>query len=163
MNAEDRAAEPMTNAFTNTPNLTPYTYLPNQIPLTQGLTASTPSATAPAAAASGSGSAGAGAGASGASTSSGGSPAAPAFTPASAAQLGIPSAERQVYEQWVVWSRNGRFNGSGAIQDWANPAQLNRLDWYSAHGWKTPYPGDSAILSPSQVPGANLPADYLGD
>jgi YVTN family beta-propeller protein len=159
MNTEDRAAEPMTNAFTSTPNLTPYTYLPNQIPLTQGLTASTPSANAPAASASGS----AGTGASGASTSSGGSPAASAFTPASAAQLGIPSAERQVYEQWVVWSRNGRFNGSGAIQDWANPAQLNRLDWYSAHGWKTPYPGDSAILSPSQVPGANLPADYLGD
>ena len=63
----------------------------------------------------------------------------------------------------MVWSHDGRFNGDGAIQDWANPAQLNRLDWYSAHNWKTPYPGDSAILAPSQVPGANLPADYLGD
>ena len=29
--------------------------------------------------------------------------------------------------------------------------------------WKTPYPGDNAILPPSQVPGANLPAGYLGD
>ncbi|MGP0028027.1 MAG: bifunctional YncE family protein/alkaline phosphatase family protein [Streptosporangiaceae bacterium] len=150
MNQEDRAAEPMTSAFTNTPNLTPYTYLPNEIPLTQGLaTASTPSS-APAASP-------------GSSTSSGGSSATPAFAPESAAQLSIPSSERSIYEQWVVWSHDGRFNGDGAIQDWANPAQLNRLDWYSAHDWKTPYPGDSAILAPSQVPGANLPADYLGD
>ena len=150
MNQEDRAAEPMTNAFTDTPDLTPYTYLPNEIPLTQGLTTTPAPSSAPAAS-------------SGSSTSSGGSSATPAFKPESAAQLGIPSSERSIYEQWVVWSHDGRFNGDGAIQDWANPAQLNRLDWYSAHDWKTPYPGDSAILAPSQVPGANLPADYLGD
>ena len=59
---------------------------------------------------------------------------------------------RAIYEQWVVWSRNGRFNGKGAIQDWANPAQLNRLDWYSAHGWKVPYPGDTG--DPGARPGA---------
>jgi YVTN family beta-propeller protein len=135
MNQEDRAAWPMYNAFTNTPNDTPYTYVPNQIPLTQGLSAS---ASAKAASA-------------------------PAFTPETPSQLKIPAAERAVYEQWVVWSHNGRFNGKGAIQDWANPAQLNRLDWYSAHGWKVPYPGDKKIFSPYQVPGHNLPADYLGD
>jgi YVTN family beta-propeller protein len=152
MNQEDRAAEPMTSAFTDTPDLTPYNVVPNQIPLTQGLTASTPPASpatsAPAASAAG------------AATTPG---PVPAFTPESPAKLGIPSSERSIYEQWVVWSRNGRFNGSNAIQDFANPAQLNRLDWYSAHDWKTPYPGDSTILPPSQVPGANLPADYLGD
>jgi YVTN family beta-propeller protein len=140
MNQEDRAAEPMFNAFTNTPDLTPYTDVPNQIPLTQGL-APSPSATA----------------------SPAGATATPSFVPASPATLGIPVSAQAVYEQWVVWSHNGRFNGSGAIQDWANPAQLNRLDWYSAHGWKVPYPGDAAILSPNQVPGHNLPADYLGD
>jgi YVTN family beta-propeller protein len=138
MNQEDRAAEPMFAAFTSTPHFTPYTVLPNQIPLTQGLTPS-PSTTAPAATAT------------------------PSFVPASPAALGIPVSAQAVYEQWVVWSHNGRFNGNGAIQDWANPAQLNRLDWYSAHGWKVPYPGDAAILSPSQVPGHNLPAGYLGD
>ncbi|MDQ2728416.1 MAG: hypothetical protein M3Y91_11260, partial [Actinomycetota bacterium] len=37
MNQEDRAAEPMFNAFTNTPDLTPFSTLPNQIPLTYGL------------------------------------------------------------------------------------------------------------------------------
>ena len=132
MNQEDRAAWPMFNAFTNTPNATPYTFVPNQIPLTQGLTASSSNAGA-------------------------------AFTPATPSKLKIPVSARAVYEQWVVWSHNGRFNGKGAIQDWANPAQLNRLDWYSAHGWKVPYPGDKKILSPYQVPGHNLPSDYLGD
>ena len=134
MNQEDRAAEPMSRAFTNKPDFTPYTVVPNQIPLTQGLTA---------AASSGTG--------------------ARSLVPASPAQLGIPRSEWAVYEQWVVWTRNGRFNGAGAIQDFANPAQLNRLDWYSAHNWKVPYPGDRTILTPTQVPGHNLPANYLGD
>jgi YVTN family beta-propeller protein len=129
MNQEDRAASPMFDAFTNTPDYAPYTVVPNQISLTAGLTKS----------ASGK------------------------LAPASAAQQGIPAAVRGIYAQWVVWSRNGRFNGKGAIQDWANPAQLNRLDWYSAHNWKVPYPGDKTILTPSEVPGANLPAGYLGD
>jgi len=131
MNQEDRAASPMWDAFTNRPNDTPFTYVPNQISLTLGLTTS--------------------------------GSAKGALVPATAAQQGIPAAVRGIYEQWLVWSRNGHFNGTGAIQDYANPAQLNRLDWYSAHDWKVPYPGDKAILAPNQVPGANLPADYLGD
>jgi YVTN family beta-propeller protein len=135
MNQEDRAAVPMFSAFTSTPDVAPYTFVPNQIPLTQGLTAAASSSKT----------------------------AAPSFVPASPAQLGIPRSEWAVYEQWVVWSRNGRFNGAGAIQDFANPAQLNRLDWYSAHNWKVPYPGDRTILTPGQVPGHNLPANYLGD
>jgi len=134
MNQEDRAAWPMYSAFTNKPDFTPYNVVPNQIPLTQGLTASASSSTA-----------------------------SPAFTPASPSKLRVPRSERAVYEQWVVWSRDGRFVGSHAMQDWANPAQLNRLDWYSAHGWKVPYPGNKHILSPNQVPGHSLPADYLGD
>jgi YVTN family beta-propeller protein len=133
MNQEDRAADPMFNAFTNKPDFAPYTVAPNQIPLTLGLTSTK--------------------NASGTRT----------WAAASPARLGIPRSEWKVYEQWVVWSRKGRFNGKGAIQDWANPAQLNRLDWYSAHDWKVPYPGDKAILAPLQVPGHNLPADYLGD
>ena len=63
----------------------------------------------------------------------------------------------------MAWGQHQRFVGSHAIQDWANPAQLNRVDWYSAHDWKVPYPGDKAILPPDQVPGHNLPAGYLGD
>ncbi len=133
MNQEDRAATPMFDAFTNTPDDAPYTVVPNQIPLTQGLTTTAKPA------------------------------AGKALAPATPAQASIPVAVRGIYAQWVVWSRNGRFNGANAIQDFANPAQLNRLDWYSAHNWKVPYPGDKTILTPGQVPGANLPADYLGD
>jgi YVTN family beta-propeller protein len=139
MNQEDRAAEPMFDAFTSTPDDTLYTARPNQIPLTLGLpTSASPSASAKAGAA-------------------------PAVVPATPGKLGVPKSELDVYQAWVVWSRDGRFNGPGAIQDFANPAQLNRLDWYDAHGWSVPYPGDTKILTPSQVPGANLPADYLSD
>ena len=35
MNQQDMAAEPMYDAFTNTPNDAPFTHLPNQIPLTE--------------------------------------------------------------------------------------------------------------------------------
>jgi YVTN family beta-propeller protein len=133
MNQEDRASWPMFDAFTNTPNDTPYTTQPNQIPLTLGLTAS---------------------------TSANGTKTWVAATPA---QLGIPRSMWGIYEDWVVWSRQQHFNGKNAIQDWANPAQLDRLDWYTAHNWKVPYPGDKTILPPQQVPGHNLPSDYLGD
>jgi hypothetical protein len=119
MNQEDRAAEPMFNAFTKTADLTPFTAQPETIPLTQGVT-----------------------------------------TPV--AQLGIPRSEWGVYEQWVAWSQHGHFNGSHAMEDLANPAQLNHLDWYSAHGWKQAYPGEKHILAPNQVPGSKLPADYVG-
>lgn len=138
MNQLDRAAVPMSDAFTDTPDTTPYNVVPNQIPLTQGLL--------PAAASS--------------------SPAgttAPDFVPQSAAALGIPAPLRDTYNRWVVWSRGGHFSGKGALQDWANPAQLNRLTWYSAHDWKIPYPGETAILTPDQVPGHNLPTGFLGD
>jgi YVTN family beta-propeller protein len=133
MNQEDRAAYPMFSAFTNTPDLTPYNARPSQIPLTKGLVATT-SAT-------------------GMTT----------YVPATPAQLGIPRAERAVYQAWVAWGRNQRFSGPGAVPDWANPAQLSRFDWYSAHNWRVPYPGDKTILPPGQVPGHNLPAGYLGD
>jgi len=147
MNQEERAAEPMFDAFTNKPDNTPYTVVPNQIPLTLGLT-TTPSSARTAAAAP--------------DAATGGS-SGPQFAPKSAAQQGVPPAERGVYEQWVVWSRASRFSGAAPVVDWANPAQLGRLDWYSAHDWKVPYPGDAAILPPDQVPGHNLPAGYLGD
>ena len=83
MNQEDRAAWPMFNAFTNKPDFAPYDAAPNQIPLTQGLTASSPSGKA-----------------------------APTFAPASPTKLAVPRAERAIYEDWVVWSRDGRFIGS---------------------------------------------------
>ena len=34
---------------------------------------------------------------------------------------------------------------------------MNRYTWYEAHDWKVPYPGDSKIYAPTQVPGALHP------
>ena len=80
---------------------------------------------------------------------------------AQATAAAVPSAEQKTYLAWMAWSAHQRFNGSKAIEDYAKPALLNRLDWYSAHGWKVAYPGDSQIYAPDQVPGRNLPAEDL--
>ena len=82
-------------------------------------------------------------------------------TGTAAAVASVPAAERPAYNAWVAWSQSQQFNGPQASQDHAKPAQLNRLDWYSAHGWRVPYPGDPKIYTPDQVPGRNLPAADL--
>jgi len=141
MNQLDRAAEPMTNAFTNTPNTQTYTAMPNQIPLTYGLN---PTAT----------------------TSLSHTTTRPQRQPASAAGSpaeAVPPAMESVYRQWQVWSTHQQFGGATPSEDRANPAQLNRLDWYSSTGWTRPYPGDTSILGPYQVPGWDRPAADLGN
>ena len=143
MNQVDRAAEPMFDAFTDNPDFTPFDTLPNQVPLTLGTTPSS-SATTPAGAAQ-------------APANSAG----PA-TPGGAGWLEpvVPAKVMGIYDAWQAWSSHQGFSRQ---EDLASPAQLNRLDWYAATGWSRPYPGDKAILAPNQVPGAKLPADYLGD
>lgn len=132
MNQEDRGAQPMYGAFTSQPNYTPYTVQPNKIPLTLG--------------------------------------APPASTTASTARVHgalsrytrIPRGEQSVYRQWVAWSHHQNVNGPHAVNDSSNPAQLNRLDWYSATGWKRVYPGDLRILTPAQVPGRHRSSLDIG-
>ena len=60
--------------------------------------------------------------------------------------------------QWQQWKSQQRLTGPNAVPDYANPAQLNHLTWYETHGWTTPYPGESKIYAPDQVPGADLPS-----
>jgi hypothetical protein len=115
MNREDLAAEPMFDAFTSKPNLTPYTALPNRFPLDAGLT----------------------------------SPA--------ASTAALPNTARTIQEQWMRWSRRQNFSHP----DLVNPAQLDRFDWYTTSDWRRPYAGDSKILTPTEVPGASLPAAWL--
>ena len=103
MNQEDMTAEPMYDVFTNKPNFTPYTYLPNQVSLTETNPAITVTANA-------------------------------------------------VQTAWAQWS---------AKQDWSsedmmNMAQGNRDVWYSSSNFTKPYPGDTKVLMPNQVPGANV-------
>ena len=50
----------------------------------------------------------------------------------------------------------------GGSSSQADNAMLE-VDWYSATGWTRPYPGDSRILTPSEVPGRLALADELGD
>jgi hypothetical protein len=102
MNQQDLAAEPMYDAFINTPNLTPYTHLPNQISLTE--------------------------------------------TNPQPAQ-----ATSAVQAAWASWSAKQNWS----TEDMVNMAQGNRDVWYASHNFTTPYPGDTAVLLPNQVPGAS--------
>ncbi len=79
-----------------------------------------------------------------------------------ARKLRIPPRAMSVYRAWVAWSAHQHFSGSIAAEDHANPAQLNRVDWYAAHNWQRPYPGDRKILAPTQVPGRQLPSADIG-
>lgn len=67
----------------------------------------------------------------------------------------VPAVSRSLYRQWSAWGKAQHFNGARAFPDYADPEQLNRLDWYSSTGWTKPYPGDKTILAPEQVVGAH--------
>jgi YVTN family beta-propeller protein len=129
MNQLDSAASPMTAAFTSTPDDTPFNAVPNRTSLTLGLkTLPTCGADVPAAQ----------------------SPdAAPAQTVAT-----VPASMQQVAAQWTQWQSHQHLTGPTAVPDYANNEQMNRFTWYQTHNWTTPYPGDSKILTPDQVPGA---------
>jgi YVTN family beta-propeller protein len=145
MNQLDQAAVPMYDAFTNTPDLTPYTVLPNQVPLTQGVTGLIPVTPA----------AGSTPAQAEALTATNG-PAAPT----------VPAAQQAVADQWRTWYQTEampKLTGPNASPDATNPAQMNRYDWYTSTNWSKPYPGDQQILAPTEVPGRNLPSDFLGD
>jgi hypothetical protein len=132
LNQKVAAATPMYRAFTGTPDYTPYNAVPNQVPLTQGI------ATAPAC---------------GLDTL--GQTAAQA---ARAQTATVPANQMATAAAWQTWLRKQHTTGKSAIADYANPEQMNRFTWYQAHGWKVPYPGDSAIFAPAQVPGAYIPS-----
>jgi YVTN family beta-propeller protein len=96
----DQAAMPMWTLFSDYPDLTPYTVLPNQIPLNQ-------------------------------------------MNPGSVAQQEIERA-------WSLASTK-MFEGKENKPDAENPNMLNHAIWYSATGFKRPYPGESKVLMPEAV------------
>ena len=69
----------------------------------------------------------------------------------------VPANEQATAAAWRTWLAGQHLTGNGAVPDYANPEQMNRYTWYQAHDWKVPYPGDSKIYAPSQVPGALHP------
>jgi YVTN family beta-propeller protein len=137
LNEKVAAATPMYDAFTSRPNYTPFNAVPNQVPLTEGI------ATPPACGLDTLGLTGA---------------AATALKKAQVRQTTVPANEQAVAGAWRAWLASQHLTGNGAIPDYANPEQMNRFTWYQAHGWKVPYPGDSKIYAPSQVPGGYLPS-----
>jgi len=131
MNQMDSAATPMTTAFTNKPNYAPFNAVPNQTSLTLGLQGPAPTC--------------------GLDTVS-------AANAAKQPSTKIPASEANVAAQWKQWSTHQRLTGPNAVPDYANPEQMNRWTWYQTHGWSTPYPGDTKIYPPNQVPGAYIPS-----
>lgn len=132
MNQKDSAATPMRDAFTQRPDYTPFTALPNQTSLTAGLTTLPPC---------------------GADTPA---PANPNAPPAATAT--VPAAQQAVASKWAQWKSQQHLTGTNARADSSNPAQMNHFDWYEAHDWSKPYPGEDKIYAPENVPGAYLPA-----
>jgi len=136
LNEKLAAATPMYGAFTKKPNYTPFSAVPNQIPLTEGI------ATAPSCGLDTLGRTGA---------------AAAALNKAVVQKTAVPADQTATAAAWQTWLAQQHTTGNGARPDYANPQQMNRYTWYQAHGWKVPYPGDAKIYPPSQVPGAYLP------
>jgi YVTN family beta-propeller protein len=130
MNQLDSAATPMATAFTNRPDYTPFTAVPNRTSLTLGY------ATEP---------------------SCGWDTVAPQDA-AAQPSTAVPASARQVQAQWQRWQSQQQLTGPNAVPDYASPAQMNHFTWYATHGWTTPYPGESTIYAPDQVPGAYIPS-----
>jgi YVTN family beta-propeller protein len=137
LNEKLAAATPMYGAFTDKPDFRPFTAVPNQVPLTEAIK------TAPACGLDTLGQTGA---------------AATELNAAVAQKNAVPAGEQATAAAWESWLGKQKTTGNGAIADYANPEQMNRYTWYQAHGWKVPYPGDSKIYVPEQVPGGFIPS-----
>ena len=136
LNQKVAAATPMYSAFTNRADLKRFSTVPNQVPLTEGLS------TAPDC---------------GVDTLGTTGTAAKRLRTAEAQKTAVPASAQAVAQAWDTWSNQQHFTGNGSIPDYAHPEQMNRFTWYQAHEWKTPYPGDSKIFAPADVPGAAIP------
>ena len=151
MNQKDSAATPMYGAFTSTPNDTPYTAVNNQTSLTAGLSTMPscgPNVPGPLL---------------GGPTTTAAAIKAAQHNHAAVVKadaLGkpvIPAAMRTIAAQWAAWlTKQHTTGGTSAVPDYANPEQMNRYDWYVTSNFTKPYPGDSKIYAPSQVPGVYL-------
>ncbi|MFF4835067.1 alkaline phosphatase family protein [Streptomyces sp. NPDC001315] len=132
MNQKDSAASPMTGAFTQHADYTPFTALPNRTSLTAGL--STPPSC-------------------GVDTPAPQDPSA-----AAAPSAKVPADKQAVAAKWENWKSKQRLTGPNAVPDFANPAQMNHFTWYQTHEWTKPYPGEDKIFAPEDVPGAYIPS-----
>jgi Phosphoesterase family len=136
LNQKLAAATPMYGAFTNKPDDTPFTAVPNQVPLTEGVIVP-PSC--------------------GVDTLGLTGAAAQTLAKQEARKTAVPAGEKATAAEWQAWLARQHTTGNGARPDVAHPEQMNRYTWYQTHEWKVPYPGDSRIYAPSEVPGGEIP------
>ena len=136
LNQKLAAATPMYDAFRSTPDNTPFTAVKNQTPLTQGVDPK-PSC--------------------GPDTMGLTGAAAAAATTASTTPA-VPASQQALAAQWKSWAADQHFTGPNAIPDYANPEQMNRYTWYRTTGFTKPYPGDTRLYAPADVPGGYLPS-----
>jgi YVTN family beta-propeller protein len=141
LNEKVAAATPMYSAFAKKADDTPYTAVGNQVPLTEGVV------TAPSCGLDTLGQTGA---------------AAAKVNADAAAKASVPASEKEVAAKWEKWAEGMALTGNGAIPDEADPALMNRWTWYQTHNWTTPYPGDSKILMPQQVPASGAATNSDG-
>ena len=113
MNQQDLTAEPMYDVFTDKPDDTPYTSLPETVSLDQR------------------------------------NPSTASLTSAAVSGASSPVVG-QLQLAWAKWAQQQNWHS----EDMVNMAQDNRDIWYAGHDFAVPYPGDSRVLFPAQVPGA---------
>jgi YVTN family beta-propeller protein len=153
MNQKDSAATPMYGAFTSMPDDTPYTAVDNQTSLTAGLS------TMPSCGPNVPGPLLAGPATSVAAVKMAQANDAAVARANAAGKPAIPAAMRAIAAQWTAWlARQHTTGGTNAVPDYANPELMNRYGWYVTSGFTKPYPGDSKIYAPNQVPGVYLPS-----
>ncbi len=135
MNQKDSAATPMSAAFTPRADNTPFTAVPNRTSLTLGVTPQPACGTDPV----------------------------PPQYKAAQPSTKVPADKQQLESQWQTWKSHQRLTGPNATADYANPAQMNHFTWYETHEWSKPYPGETKVYAPDQVPGAYLPPSGSDD
>ncbi|MBP2352467.1 YVTN family beta-propeller protein [Kribbella aluminosa] len=131
MNQKDTAATPMFGAFTSKPDFTPFSAVPNRTSLTAGLKTPPPCGNDVPATQN------------------------PAAAPVPSAT--VPADQQAVASTWDTWKSRQLFNAPTAKPDTASPVLMNHFDWYQAHNWSLPYPGEAKIFAPNDVPGAVIP------
>ena len=63
-----------------------------------------------------------------------------------------PAVTNPMQAAWAEWAAQQDFS----TEDMVNMAQSNRDVWYSSNNFTVPYPGDSKVLLPTEVPGADV-------
>jgi len=70
-----------------------------------------------------------------------------------------PSSLTGMAKTWATWAAKQDFKS----EDMVNMAQLNRDIWYANNHFTKPYPGDSKVFAPDEVPGHNATRNQLRD